>query len=728
MRLSCLLLLVPLAVLTACGPPPTPETVEGETVTGEAKEGTMTEGEDDPYLWLEEIQGEKSLNYARAQNERTFGVLKADPRFATIETESLEILEAKDRIPYGTVKAGFVYNFWNDDKNVRGLWRRIPVADYLASKDEWETLLDVDVLAEQEAQNWVWHGESCLAPGYEHCMLELSIGGKDAAVFREFDLKTKTFVEGGFELPEAKSQPTWLDQDTLLLGTDFGAGTMTDSGYPRTLRVWKRGTPYMDAAPLFEVLQDDMIAYGWVNTGKAQRTVMLTRMMTFYTNKLFLVSEDLTTTLELPLPDDVEPRGFYGDDHLLLMLRNEWVTRRQTFKQGSVVAVNLKPARKGLAEGVEFELEPTLIFEPTDHLSLNSLDIAGDQIVLGLMADVKARVTIVQSFDGQWQSRDVDLPGNAGVAWLTGSSEYEDNFFLVYEDPTTPESLYYWSATDRTLSPVRSLPARWDAAGVKVEQRWATSKDGTQIPYFLVLPKNFVEGTPLPTFLYAYGGFEISITPGYQPLEGKFWVEKGGVYVIANIRGGGEYGPRWHQAALKENRQLAYDDFAAVAQALLDTKVTTVPQLGIRGGSNGGLLMGVEFTQHPDLFGAVICEVPLLDMMRYNKLLAGASWMAEYGNPDVPEERKYILEYSPYQNVKADVVYPPIFFTSSTADDRVHPGHARKMSKKMLDQGHENILYFENIEGGHGGVTNQKQAAMKAGLKYVFLMQQLGVE
>ena len=722
------------ALLIGCGSSQTkgPQNPTPQDPTAENKEmpeDLKAEATDDPFLWLEEVQGEKPLAWARTQNEKTFSVLKKDARYEGIKDNAQAILDAKDRIPHGAIRGGFVYNFWRDDKNIRGIWRRIPLNDYLSGGEAWEPLLDIDKLAESEGENWVYHGVDCRPPDFNRCILSLSRGGKDASVKREFDLKTLSFVDGGFELPEAKSETAWLDEDTLLIGMDFGDGSMTTSGYPRTQRVWKRGTPLSSAEQIFEIEEKDVWAWGWVNEGPAGRTTMLIRGVTFYTSEAHLLGEDLRSTIKLPLPIDVELVGLFQNNHLVSTLRTDWETGGVTYPQGSVVSIDLRPFKKALAEGMAGEIAPTveLIFTPDERSSVRSVHISRDEILLSLLTDVKSRVARMQRSGDAWKRVDFPLPAQAGVASLMSISEYEDDFFVLYEDPITPESLHHFNFKTGELTPVRSIPDRFDSEGMRVEQRYATSKDGTKVPYFLLLPKGFSEGTPSPTYLYAYGGFEVSMLPYYRPITGKFWVERGGVFVVANIRGGGEYGPRWHQAALKANRQLAYDDFHAVAEHLVETGVTTREQLGIHGGSNGGLLMGVALTQRPELYKAIICEVPLLDMMRYHKLLAGASWMAEYGDPDVPEEREFIKEYSPYQNVDPDADYPRVFFTTSTADDRVHPGHARKMAAKMIEQGHD-LFYFENIEGGHGGVTNNKQRAMTTGLKFVYLMRELGLK
>jgi prolyl oligopeptidase len=683
---------------------------------------------DDPLLWLEDIQGERALAWVEAQNAKTFSILKADPRYETMRAASEAILDASDRIPHGGIRNGFVYNFWRDDKHVRGLWRRIPLKDYVAKLDAWDVLLDVDKLADADGENWVFQGSDCLPPKFDRCLISLSRGGKDAAVVREFDLNTRQFVTDGFSLPESKAWAAWIDEQTLLIGSAYDDQSLTDSGYSRAAKVWRRGTPLSEAQEVFNVEQKDMTAWQWVDLppdGGAP-AILLGRIIDFYSSDIWMLGADLQTKWKLPIPQFAEVVGVFDGD-LLLQLRKEWQAQGVTAKAGSLVAVSMAALRQPPAQGQPWAVTPTVLVEPDERSAILSVQVSRSEVLVSLMRDVKPSLLRLKRDGEEWTTSPLPLPAEAGVASLVGVSPYEDDFFISYEDMLQPETQYLWRPAVGELTALRALPARFDAAGLLVEQRWATSRDGERIPYFLVRG----EDTPLdgqqPTLLYGYGGFEVSRLPSYGAINGKLWLERGGVYALANIRGGGEFGPRWHQAALKENRQRAFDDFQAVAQDLIDQKVTTPQKLAIWGGSNGGLLMGVSFTQRPDLFGAVICQVPLLDMMRYHTLLAGASWMAEYGDPDVPAEREYILAYSPYQRVYPDQTYPRVFFMTSTLDDRVHPGHARKMAARMLEQGHD-ILYFENTEGGHGGVANNKQQADASALRYVFLLQQFGMK
>jgi prolyl oligopeptidase len=689
---------------------------------------------DDPYIWLEEIQGEKALAWVEEQNQKTFAVLKADPRYEEVRDGSEAILNASDRIPHGGIRNGFVYNFWRDDKAVRGLWRRIPLKDYVAKSDAWDVLLDVDKLATDENENWVFSGADCLPPAFERCLVTLSRGGKDAAVIREFDLKTRTFVADGFVTPEAKVDAAWVDEQTLLIGSGYDPSALTDSGYSRQLRVWKRGEPIEKARKVFEIGQQDMGAWQMVDHTRSSAAetpplMLMMRVIDFYTSQLWVLDADLQNSWQLPTPEFAETVGVF-EGRLLLLLRKPWTTASATIKAGTLVAVDLAPYLTKPAQGIAFpEPKPVILVEPDERSAILSVQVSRAEVLVSVLRDVKPQVLRLKrdASTDQWAATQMPLPSDAGVASLVGVSAFEDDFFLSYEDMLQPETQYLWRPSVGELTALRSIPARFDATGLKVEQKWATSSDGTKIPYFLAYRADMPLDGEQPTLLYGYGGFEVSRLPNYGALTGKYWLERGGVYALANIRGGGEYGPRWHQAALKENRQLAFDDFQAIAQDLIDQKITKPEKLAIWGGSNGGLLMGVSFTQRPDLFGAVICQVPLLDMMRYHTLLAGASWMAEYGNPDVPAEREYILAYSPYQRVYSDIQYPKVFFMTSTLDDRVHPGHARKMAARMIEQKHP-ILYFENTEGGHGGVANNKQQAEATALRFVFLMQQFGVK
>jgi len=677
----------------------------------------------DPYLWLEDVTGDQPLAWVRAQNAVSTRELEAAPDFQKTRDALLAIYNSSEKIPYVAKYGAYFYNFWQDEKHVRGIWRRTTLDEYRKAAPAWETVLDLDALAASENESWVWHGASVLYPDRDRALISLSRGGSDADVIREFDLKTKTFVapaDGGFTLPEAKSNVAWRDRDTLYVGTDFGPGSLTNSGYPRIVKEWKRGTPLAQAATIFEAEKTDITVTAARVHDHGAHHDMLTREIGFFTNETFLHDAN-GAWVKIEKPDDVMV-GFYRGQ-ILLTLRKDWTIGGRTYPAGALLATDLK---NYLAGARDF----TVLFEPAPRKSLASVASTKNYLVVNELENVRNKLYAWSrdAATGAWTRQPVPAPA-LGVTSVTAIDEDEsDDVFFQTQDMLTPPSLVLGAIgkPESTRETLKRLPAFFDTDGMKVFQYEATSADGEKIPYFVLTPKNFRADGSAPALLYGYGGFQLSMLPGYNPAFGKIWVERGGVYVLANLRGGGEFGPAWHQAALRENRQRAYDDFAAIAEDLVARKITSSAHLGIMGGSNGGLLMGVAFTEHPELYRAVVCQVPLLDMRRYNKLLAGASWMAEYGNPDVPEDWAFIQKYSPYQNVKPDVKYPRVFFTTSTRDDRVHPGHARKMVALMEAQGHD-VLYWENTEGGHGGAANAEQRATMWAMSFTFLAKELGL-
>lgn len=675
----------------------------------------------DPYLWLEDISGEKAMAWVKARNAETESLLKTRPDFEPLRRELLEGLNARDRIPTITRLGDQVYNLWQDEKNRRGLWRRTSLAEYTKAEPAWETVLDLDQLGKTENKSWVFSGASCLAPEYRRCLLRLSPGGSDAVVVREFDTQTKAFVPGGFELPEAKSQVDWKSQNQIWVGTDFGPGSMTDSGYPRLLKLWTRGTPLAQAKTVYAGKAKDTWIGVDVDGHGAKQRALVQRALDFYRAEYRLVQAD-GRLKKLALPLDAQPR-LWGE-RLLVRLRSDWTVGGQRHPAGSLLVGNWKAF---LAGKPAFQA----LFTPTATRSLASYTVTR-QHVLVTVSDKVASKLEEWDFSGKTaQRREVPapFPGVLGVRSLYDSDlpvdPLGDRYLLQYADFLTPDTLYLGQAGSDDRLRLKSRQRWFDSSGMRVEQQFATSKDGTQVPYFVVYPKNFQAGQTAPTLLYGYGGFEVSMTPSYSASRGRGWLQRGGVFVMANIRGGGEFGPAWHQSAILENKQRSYDDFIAIAEDLIKKGITSPKQLGIMGGSNGGLLMGAVTVQRPDLFNAVVCQVPLLDMQRYHLLLAGASWMAEYGNPDQPEHWAFISRYSPYQNVKAGVKMPRMLINTSTKDDRVHPGHARKMAARMIEQGHA-PLYWENIEGGHGGAADNEQRATWQAIEFSYLWMQLG--
>ena len=676
----------------------------------------------DNFLHLEEVLGKDALKWAEAQSKLTTNRIENDPRFAGLQADAEKIVTATDRLVTGSLGAdGYIWNFHQDGKkHVRGILRRCKLADYKKSNFKWETMLDMDKLAKKEDENWVYSGSTRLS-GTDRTLVSMSRGGGDTVVVREYDLKRKRFIapaKGGFFLDEAKSRYCWENADTLLVATDFGEGSLTDSGYPRVLKRVKRGQSLADAETIGEATTVDMMIAPFVVPTPEGKVVGYTIMHTFYTSSTFIktpvVGDDgiciAETFNKVDIPTGATVQAYYGDS-LLMELRDDMQTSRTTYPKGSLVMVDMKTNRT------------RLLWKPTDRTALDYVARVKSGFIVGIRDNVVNKVLQFTKNGNAWRQQTLPLPSK-GILGVFNTSADRDTFMFTFSNALTPASLYWYDLKSGRQTKLQSTPQRFDASGMELHQRFATSADGEQIPYFIMHKKGLKLDGNNPTMLYGYGGFEISVEPDYNSTNGKLWLENGGVYVIANIRGGGEFGPRWHQAALKHNRQRCYDDFIAVAEALIATKVTSPRRLGIYGGSNGGLLVGAVMMQRPDLFNAVICAVPLLDMLRYHKLLAGASWMGEYGNPDIPEDRAVIETYSPYQNVREDATYPEALFYTSTRDDRVHPGHARKMAAKLQSMGHA-TMYYENPEGGHSARANLKQAAYMSALQYVYLMQKL---
>ena len=671
------------------------------------------------FLYLEQIYDEKSLAFARAHNAVSEKTLAADPGFAALQQRLFSIYSSKERIPSPTVVNDMIRNFWTDSEHPRGLWRQTSIADYKKPKPTWTTLLDIDELGNSEKQSFVFHGASCLHPLRKKCLVHLSKGGGDAEVVREFDVDTKTFVKNGFVLSEAKHRVYWKDENTVFVATDFGAGTLTRAGYPRLVKEWKRGTPLTAATQIFEVKDTDVSGSCQRDFDHDRKRDFCSRQIDFEHSEMSFRKDD--KLVKIDKPDDADADAW--DDELFLRLRSDWITGTPavTYKKGSLLAASFDGFLRG-------DREFQVLFEPTANSSLSAWTGTKTRIVLNVLQDVRNRVISFSRKPGdKSKTRWVGKPLEEKIGAINVGpydALHSDDAWLWLEDFTVPPSLALWTPATAKREPIKQNPSFFDTTNLDVAQHFATSKDGTKIPYFEVARKD--RTAAVPTLLEAYGGFEISLSPGYAAGVGAAWIERGGVYVQANLRGGGEYGPEWHEAAMKHLRQNAYDDFAAVAEDLVRRGVTTSKQLGILGASNGGLLTSVMLTQRPELFGAIVSKVPLTDMQRYHKLLAGASWMSEYGDPDVAEDWAALSKFSPLHNVKAGAAYPPMFFTTSTRDDRVHPAHARKMVAKLEALGHQ-PLYYENIEGGHGGAADIKQRAYVDALVYTFLATRLGL-
>ncbi|MGQ0717484.1 MAG: prolyl oligopeptidase family serine peptidase [Pseudonocardiales bacterium] len=679
----------------------------------------------DPYLWLEDVTGERALSWVRERNAETVAELTGGSRFETLRAEIREVLDSTDRIPYITRRGGYRYNFWRDREHPRGLWRRTTLAEYRKERPDWEILLDVDALARDEDENWVFHGAQCLRlqrrkaqygeAQYRRALVSLSRGGADAGVVREFDIERREFVADGFQLPEAKSRVGWIDAGSIYVGTDFGPGTLTTSGYPRMVRQWRRGTPLAEAELVYEGTPDDISVSAYHDDTDGFERDFVRRRLDFYRSELYQRCGERLRRVEVP--DDAIV-GVHRQ-WLLIELRSEWMVG-QTYPAGCLLVADFDEFMARGAAGAGLRV----LFTPDERTSLAGYRWTRYHLILDVMRDVVSQLSVLTPAQG-WQATPLTgtPPLCTASAWGT-DSRIDDEYLLDVDGFLTPSALAIGTIGTGPAVVLKRAPSLFDSAGLAVHQHFAVSDDGTRIPYFVVAPDSAVPPGGWPTLLYGYGGFEISLQPGYRGGLGRAWTARGGCYAVANIRGGGEYGPRWHSAALKHDRHLVYEDFAAVARDLVTTGLTTPPRLGAQGGSNGGLLVGVMLTHYPELFGAIVGAVPLLDMLRYHTLLAGASWTAEYGDPDDPAEREHLLRFSPYHQLRAGRRYPPTLLTTSTRDDRVHPGHARKLVARMREYGLP-VTYYENIEGGHGGAADNEQAAFMSALTYEFLWQHL---
>ncbi len=664
--------------------------------------------DDDPHRWLEDVAAETALAWVRDRNAETFAELTTSARFTALQAEIRAVLDADDRIAYPRTRGAYLYNFWRDASHPRGRWRRTSLASYRDADPDWEVVLDVDRLAESGGENWVWKGAQVLRPDYRLALVELSRGGADASVIREFDLDAKSFVPDGFSLPEAKTEVGWIDEDRIYVGTDFGAGSLTASGYPRVVKEWRRGTALDEAVTVFEGESDDVEVGAYHDPTEGFARDVVYRSLDFYRTEKYLRTP--TGLVRIGVPDDA--RTSIHRDWLLITTRSEWRVGEHAYPAGALLAADFDAFLAG-------QRDLDILFQPDEHTSLAYHAWTRNHLIVATLQDVKSRFTVLTPGAGGWTTAALaDAPDAGSAHILDTSPDVDDEYYLDASGYTQPATLYR-GRIGAEPEILKQAPAFFPSDDLTVEQHFAVSDDGTRVPYFVV-----GAGKPGPTLLYGYGGFEISLTPGYSGSIGRAWLARGGTYVVANIRGGGEYGPQWHRSAIRENRRRAYDDFAAVARDLVDRGITTPATLGIQGGSNGGLLMGVMLTRCPELFGAVVCSVPLLDMRRYHRLLAGASWMAEFGDPDEPADWAFIKEYSPYQNVRSGRPYPPTFITTSTRDDRVHPGHARKMTARLRELGYD-VRYYENIEGGHGGAADNEQLAYKSALTYEFLWRTL---
>lgn len=686
--------------------------------TAETRNIVQIDPENDPRVWLEEVEGERALEWVEGQNERTFDRLQGDPRYDALYEAALEVYQSNDRIPYGSYQNGYIWNFWRDATSTHGLWRRTSLESYLSDNTEWDIVLDLDAIAEEEGVNWVWQGSNCLSPDYNRCIITLSDGGQDASVRREFDMESRSFVEDGFVSPEAKGGMSWVDEDTVVFGFATNDENSTTSGYPSVVYRWERGTPMEEATEILRGDREDVGLFAFRTEDNAGNTyIMASEADTFFETTWWYLP-DGADPVSLPIPAKSSLSGLYNNQ-LLFTLEEDWNRENgDSFPQGALLSFDMGEfAATGEIGDV------ATVFVPGPRQSIGSVGISQNTVLIQIDDNVTGQLWRFD-FDGSdWTSSQIETPENMTLG-LFGTSVHHDLAFMNAQGFLTPDSMYLVDVDAGTLDVADSTPSWFDAEGLVVEQLEAESTDGTMIPYFVVRHRDTVMDGTTPTLLYAYGGFQVSIQPSYSGVRGRLWLERGGAYVVANIRGGGEFGPAWHQAGLKMDRQRIYDDLISVAEDLIDTGLTTPRHLGVYGGSNGGLLTGVMYTQRPDLWNAVVSAVPLLDMLRFNQLLAGASWMGEYGDPGDPDEGGFLRSISPYHNVDADGDYPEIYLYTSTKDDRVHPGHARKMAHLLEELGHP-YLYYENTEGGHSSAANLAESARRDALLYTFLTQQL---
>ncbi len=680
----------------------------------------IIQAQEDNYLWLEEVDGQKALEFVEKQNKATVTELSAENNYQDIYNKNLEILNATEKIAYPTIYGNYVYNFWKDAAHVRGIWRRSPLESYKSGNPVWETLLDIDKLSETDGKKWVFKGSEGLYPDYNRFLIQLSDGGGDAVYIKEYDVNTKQFIKNGFSIDEAKGSASYVDKNTLIVSTDFGEGTMTTSGYARQVRLWKRGTLLKDAQLIYEAEITDVLAGGLVIYDGDKQYTILAKASSFLSGELSVWQNNQLMPLEIP-GDAAMGAVFYDqliiqDNQFLIPLKSDWTVNNKTYTTGTLISLNFTELLKG-------NKDIKVILKPDEFSSISGVSATKNTVLVNVLTDVTSNLFVYSFSNGNWARKRVDAP-ELGALNVVATSNASDQYFFDFKNFITPTTLYLGDASNASFTHYQSLPSYFDASKFEVKQYKTPSKDGTLIPYFMVSRKDLKMDGTNPTLVYAYGGFELSSTPFYWGAIGVSWLDKGGVFVLANIRGGGEYGPKWHQTAIKENRQNAFDDLYAVSEDVIAKKITSPKHLGAMGGSNGGLLVGVAFTQRPDLYNAIVCQVPLLDMQRYNKLLAGASWMSEFGNPDIPEEWAYIKKYSPYHNLKEETDYPEVYFGTSTRDDRVHPGHARKMAAKMNDMGYKSY-YYENTEGGHAGSSTNEQSAKSNALTFSYLWKKL---
>jgi prolyl oligopeptidase len=678
----------------------------------------LAQGAADPHEWLEDVNGEKALAWAKAESDRTLKAFQSDRRYQGLYDRALQVLQAKDRIPMVQMRPDGLYNFWQDETNVRGLLRRTSLASYRTEEPVWEPVLDIDALAKADGKSWVYKGMQCLPPEETRCLVYLSDGGRDANVIREFDTRTRRFVDGGFALPEGKGGGDWEDSDSIIVARDWGAGTMTESGYPFVAKRLRRGQSLDRAVEIYRGSPDDVGAGVFVLRDSSGRSHGLVGYRSLGAHEMRFTLLRPNGNVELKLPERASLSGIV-DGRLLVQLSEPWEAPGGTrFATDSLISYDLDEWKRD-----PLAARPSLVFAPGPRQTLSSVATTRGRLLIALLDNVRGRAFAYDYAGGKWSSREIDLPRNATIG-IAAASDSADQAMFTAADFLTPSTLWFYDAEARKLETIKSTPARFDASGLVVEQLEATSRDGTKILYFLVRPKSMKPDGSTPTLLNAYGGFQVPQLPGYSGTTGRLWLEAGNAYVVANLRGGGEFGPKWHQDAQGANKQRTWDDYIAVAEDLIRRKVTSPRRLGVIGGSQGGLLVGTAITQRPELFNAAVVQVPLFDMLRYHLIGAGASWKSEYGDPDRPEQRAWLEAYSPYQKLRKGVKYPMPFIHSATSDDRVTPVHGRKAAARLAELG-QPYYYYENMEGGHAGAANLPETARRLAMEYVYATQRL---
>ncbi|WP_312239761.1 prolyl oligopeptidase family serine peptidase [Pantoea sp.] len=682
----------------------------------QAMAGRKTSLPGDEFLWLEEREDCAALAWVKQQNQRTLARFAESEEFRRTEKQILDSFNNQEQIPWISMEGQYGYNFWQDEDHPRGLLRRTTLPEYRKAAPRWETVLDIDALGKAEGKSWVYNGFQSLKTGDPHALIMLSPDGGDAVEIREFNLDTKAFIKEGFYLPSAKSDVSWIDKDTLYVATDFGAGTLTRSGYPRIVKRWRRGTPLSAAETVFEAQPNDISAFAGHDDTKGFERDYVGRVLDGIRQEIFLLTKQ-GKKIKIDIPADANFSTFR--EWMLIELKSDWMVKPHRYPSGALLATHFDDFLAG-------KRDLQVLFTPDQRTALCGYSFTRDHLILSTMKDVVNRLEVLTPQENTWQRRPFGNAPALSTLSAGGIDEETNDYFLTVEGFLQPPSLYMGNLdNDNAPELLKQEPPRFDASRYQVSQYFAESKDGTRVPYFQVALKNIELNGKNPTSLNGYGGFEVSLFPGYLGVEGSIWLEKGGVYVVANIRGGGEYGPAWHQAALRQNRHRAYEDFAAVAEDLIKRKITSPPWLCASGGSNGGLLVGNMLTLYPQLFGCIVCDVPLLDMARYTELSAGASWMAEYGDPSKPKEWEYIKTFSPYHNLNAQQPYPAVLFNTATSDDRVHPAHARKMAARMQKMGYQQAFFFENTEGGHSAAADGQQVAFLGALTAEFIRKHL---